>query len=363
MKDPSRQFFRRAIVAASAPVRRCPLRLARPAIDARSNASAIYQDVDSGTLNVRPAKYADGSPAPRPYDVTTTVLSSDDGSITFRNQHAFDASRRLLFEENIPFDVLPVAFERLDEPIEEHANIAYLSNTWPTNFYHWMCLTLPLLRHYEAAGVDIDRVYVGGKLTSWQQRSLELCGIASDRVVTAPSRARAASVAVSTRLGGGVAPSQLEWTRAHLVPEGPSGGNRRLFVGRGETTTRRMLDEEVLAAALEREFGFEYVITSQMTLDEEIELFGSADTIVAPYGAALTNVLFCEPGAKVLELQAHDADFAASTAFMELSQVLGHQHGIIRGDYVPPAGRAISTDIKFSVDEVLPEVEAMLIAQ
>lgn len=121
-----------------------------------------------------------------------------------------------------------------------------------------------------------------------------------------------------------------------------------------------MIDEEQMAATLEREFGFEYVITSNMTLDEEIELFGEAEAVVAPYGAALTNVLFARPGTPVLELRAHDADFAATPAFLEVSRVLGHPHGVLRGEFVPPSGREISTDIKISQAVVLPCVEQML---
>ena len=36
---------------------------------------------------------------------------------------------------------------------------------------------------------------------------------------------------------------------------------------------------------------------------EQVALFHQADVIVAPAGAALANVLFCRPGAKVIELQ------------------------------------------------------------
>ncbi len=46
--------------------------------------------------------------------------------------------------------------------------------------------------------------------------------------------------------------------------------------------------------------GFEIVDLNGMSLDAQIELFSQASLIVAPTGAALTNMLFCPPGTKVI---------------------------------------------------------------
>lgn len=46
--------------------------------------------------------------------------------------------------------------------------------------------------------------------------------------------------------------------------------------------------------------GFEIVDLNGMSLDAQIELFSLASLIVAPTGAALTNMLFCPPGTKVI---------------------------------------------------------------
>ena len=65
-----------------------------------------------------------------------------------------------------------VSLQRLEPIQHEYESVAYLSNTLPGNFYHWLLLTVPMLRFYQAAGVDLDRFYVGEPLSDWQRRSL-----------------------------------------------------------------------------------------------------------------------------------------------------------------------------------------------
>ena len=48
------------------------------------------------------------------------------------------------------------------------------------------------------------------------------------------------------------------------------------------------------------EHGFEIVDLVGESLEAQIELFSQTSLIVAPTGAALTNMLFCPPGTKVI---------------------------------------------------------------
>ena len=88
-----------------------------------------------------------------------------------------------------------------------------------------------------------------------------------------------------------------------------------------------------------------------MTLDEEIELFGQADVVVAPYGAALTILLFAPKGTTVLEFQAFDNEFSITHRYQEMSAILGNPHALLRGE---------ASDILISGDRVLREVEKMM---
>jgi hypothetical protein len=79
----------------------------------------------------------------------------------------------------------------------------------------------------------------------------------------------------------------------------PSTGRaRKLYVGRGDATTRRIVDESALVRHLARR-GFHEVRCGAMTLEEQIATFEAADEIVGIAGAALTNLVFCAPGTRV----------------------------------------------------------------
>jgi capsular polysaccharide biosynthesis protein len=48
--------------------------------------------------------------------------------------------------------------------------------------------------------------------------------------------------------------------------------------------------------------GFVTIDPGRMGVQEQIDHFAAAEVVVAPHGAALTNLNFCSPGVRILEL-------------------------------------------------------------
>lgn len=71
-------------------------------------------------------------------------------------------------------------------------------------------------------------------------------------------------------------------------------GHKRPFVNEDEV-------ERLLVAR-----GFTVVQPEKLSVAEQIDLFRSARYIVAPTGAALANIMYCEPGVKVVEIVPRD---------------------------------------------------------
>ena len=74
-----------------------------------------------------------------------------------------------------------------------------------------------------------------------------------------------------------------------------------VYVDRRASGLRPLMNEDALAQALER-LGFIAVCLEQLSVREQVLLFRSAEVIVAPHGAGLTNIGFSKPGCWIIEL-------------------------------------------------------------
>jgi capsular polysaccharide biosynthesis protein len=82
---------------------------------------------------------------------------------------------------------------------------------------------------------------------------------------------------------------------------GHGGGYERIYVSRTEASYRKVTNEEQVMNLLEK-YQVKKVIASELPVAEQIRVFASAKMIVSPHGANMTNVLFCQPGTKIIEL-------------------------------------------------------------
>ncbi len=102
-------------------------------------------------------------------------------------------------------------------------------------------------------------------------------------------------------------PWVVRFLRERLLP--PSAGRvagARIYVTRGDRPGNRIVINEPEVVAALGELGFRVVDPGRMTVAEQITTFAEADWIVAPHGAALTNLAFASSGASVVELFAPD---------------------------------------------------------
>lgn len=98
---------------------------------------------------------------------------------------------------------------------------------------------------------------------------------------------------------------------------------RRLFVRRRHA---RALDEpEAVIAFLERK-DFEVVDLDELPIDSRISMFQEAEIVVAAHGAELANLLFCQEGARVIELM---PDMQCRPAFWSIANKLGLTYAML----------------------------------
>lgn len=174
------------------------------------------------------------------------------------------------------------------------------------NYYHFLYDALARLQVFEEAMPEtrVDAVVVPHR-AGYQRQLLDLAG------VTGPFlQPRRGLTYRADRLLVPSTPNQdldapwpaVRWLREHLKASARSDTPRRLFVTRGRTPhTRRYVEEPELRPWLEQH-GFAVVDPGTFTVQEQIDLFANAEVVVGPHGAGLTNITFCQPGTRVLEL-------------------------------------------------------------
>jgi capsular polysaccharide biosynthesis protein len=240
----------------------------------------------------------------------SVVLEVEDPSFSLRSNVLLDGERLVVHSDSEPAAAVTRFRRHVPRRVRRlPGTVAYLSNLWVDNYYHWMQLTLPLLRFYREAwpGSEIDHYYVGpSNLAGIQEETLLLAGIDPGRIVRDPCTAERIVTAVyvhdEQRPGLRYRDSLgHRFVRGLVGAPGRTDGPRRLYVERGLVRNRRLRDEPALARVL-AERGFEGVRMDGLAVAEQARLFAGADAIVAVHGAALTNLLFAPPGSKVVEI-------------------------------------------------------------
>jgi capsular polysaccharide biosynthesis protein len=87
---------------------------------------------------------------------------------------------------------------------------------------------------------------------------------------------------------------------ADLGGQQRAGFGDRLYLSREKARRRRVTNDTELWDWL-RPRGFVKLCAEELTWSEQIEVFRRAKVIVAAHGAGLANIVFCQPGTKIVE--------------------------------------------------------------
>jgi len=200
----------------------------------------------------------------------------------------------------------------LPRPVELRGTLCVLTSQWAhDNYFHWMLNLLPRVALMRQAGVDpsrADHVMISEQSLPFQRESIAAVGLPGDRLVVSRSallvQADAVWATSSLRAFGHTcewAHTFLRSTFAGSIPPAGGGSPDRLFVTRPESNRRRIANEEEVFRALEP-LGFVRTTLAGLSIEQQARLFSAARVVVAPHGAALTNIVFCQPGASIVEI-------------------------------------------------------------
>jgi capsular polysaccharide biosynthesis protein len=209
------------------------------------------------------------------------------------------------------------------------------------NHGHWLPQCLPKLyaftllrRRFRDLKVVLPPLPSG----SAQARTLELLGIGPEAVhIVAPNEATCFASAI-------LLPSFDIWTVTNFVssaadavigglpkrPENASSRPDKIYIHR-TVPVRNVTNFEAAASLLAR-YGFTVVSFEKMDFAEQVATMHAARHVISEHGAGTANILFCRPGARVLELF---NPFCVQPAFWSLASRRGLDYGYLVGSHSP----------------------------
>lgn len=178
------------------------------------------------------------------------------------------------------------------------------------SYYHWTYETLPkfiyLSNNRKALGIDKLYFHFGHFGHPYQRQALRHLGFNYWQIIDAKQikSLRAKEIVVIKLNETRLEPSfRLCQTIKSAFIETPTlKPRRKIYLTRDHVTTgRRVLNERQLRKLL-MAYEFEIIRADNLSVMAQARLFNESSYIVSPHGAALANIVFCEPGARILEL-------------------------------------------------------------
>jgi capsular polysaccharide biosynthesis protein len=174
---------------------------------------------------------------------------------------------------------------------------------WGDGYYHWFMDALPRLIMLPDLPPDM-RVLVPSRPASYQLDTLRWLGL-ENRFRPTPEKHLTVEnyyFCSTTSMTGCYNPFAVEFLRRSFQSRADTtyDSPRRFYLQRVGKFRPITNEREMLEYFRKRGWGI--VDTEQLTLARQIQLFSQAEMICAPHGAGLTNLLWCQPGCKVLEL-------------------------------------------------------------
>ena len=188
--------------------------------------------------------------------------------------------------------------------------VAVLASYAGRGYYHWMIDLLPrleLIRLTEYNLEEIDKFIVNCYLTSYQIETLTKLGIPKEKLILVQFMKHLSVELLILPSLTNVYQAVPKWScdfinKSFLDTEHHNHrGRSRIYISRSIASRRHVVNEAELVGLL-KSLSFKIVTLEKMSVSEQARLFQSAAVVIGPHGAGLTNLVFCEPHTKVLEI-------------------------------------------------------------
>lgn len=241
-------------------------------------------------------------------------------------------------------------FRNADDFVQYEDGIWFAERVYD-NHSHWLTAHLPKLLLLKRLGLE-KQVLMPAKRTGVMNATIEMIGHAPDDFkifdLDRPLAVRRLTVMSTDRFR----PKLVRLVPQALGIDRAAPGSRRIFISRAGAERRRLLNEDELWPVLKRK-AFERVRMEELSFAEQVALMRETGVLCAPHGAGLTNMMFCPPGTKIIEMA--DPAFP-NPNFYALAAALGHRYWYVKARSVGE-GHPLEKDLQVSSDALSSVLE------
>ena len=184
-------------------------------------------------------------------------------------------------------------------------------DAWSSNYYHWLVDALPRLLAVREQLSRFTLLLPANCTTDFHRQTLRALGVTTIEYIQMDTRYVVPNLTVPTRLArvASYNPAVMRELRQELLAAFPllrhANRGERLYISRARAPRRKALNEDEVTKYL-CEQGFVVIYLEEYGFAEQVSIMAAARYLVSVHGAGLTNMLFMQPGSRVLELQMQD---------------------------------------------------------
>lgn len=248
-------------------------------------------------------------------------IYDDDYSIyQLKNARVWGSNGTVISESNNYYSELNRYLSSLDkDPIfyQHHfkrpnelknVTVAIVASVAGNVYYHWMIDVLPRIILLKKANLfdSIDYFFFNTIKYPFQIETLSLLGIDKQKIISLDNLWDSHYLVENLYFPSFT--SKLNESSQYSIDAIKSCFNippvlvkRRLFLSRKKAKNRKLLQEKEILSYLEA-YKFELFYPEDHTVSEQAVAFNQAEIIVGPHGSGFTNIVFCKPDTKVVDI-------------------------------------------------------------
>jgi len=236
----------------------------------------------------------------------------------------------------------------LTHPKQEINCVCSLVTSW-NNYYHWMVEHLPKIRAVEkiTSSWNIDPTFlIPADPPEYVTDSLELLGYSEDDWIEWRGGAILAKKYIQPTFTEPTV-KVCKWIRNKILtnislPTSESSG--KIYISRENANTRKIINRKQVTNILNK-YNFTVITAETLSLPQQAKTFCSADIILSPHGAGLTNIIWPE-NTTVIEI----FNNVVKNPYFQISNELDHKYYSIQGK--PVDDRGLNSNIVVDTDKL-----------